>query len=601
MYDRKMVQFKQVGILLITIVILLTAQGRVWAATDQAELGKLLPLVGGALVAAGEHDWKQASTDVDQFEVLWQALKPPASQLTDDVASALIEAKQALKEAETKPELTSAAVSKLTKAAGSFVASQQAAVNSGAGVDGKAAALKLLPILQQSAEEIAVPNWEQAGKHYKQFLSQWSKAESLIRTDNPSVYGDMEIKISLARISIQADPPQAEAALHAITELMQEITGYSDGTIQQLDGGETGQSVLDAILLLQRAESAISSGQTADAIEQIQAFIQMWPTVEGVVRTRAPEVYTRIENDMTEAASLLLSKPPRLDQALTIVTAMKVELEPFKSSSSYSAWDAGLILFREGIEALLVLAALLAFLHRTGESAKQKWIWAGTGTGLASSAGLAVLLTYTVANIAAGSTRELIEGITGLVSVVLMLTVGAWLHSKSNVKVWNQYIDKQLGSALVSGNLWSLFIIAFLSILREGAETIIFYIGMAPSIELSQLIWGVGVALAILIALGVVIIKSSVKLPIRPFLLTATIFIYYLVVKFLGQSIHALQVAGKLSAHVPGFLPTWSWIGIYPTWETMAPQLLILVFIGFQFVRTERKKKIAPSMSSKLV
>lgn len=161
----------------------------------------------------------------------------------------------------------------------------------------------------------------------------------------------------------------------------------------------------------------------------------------------------------------------------------------------------------------------------------------------------------------------------------MMLTVGRWLHGKSNTAAWNKYVDRQMQGALAKGNLWYLFFIAALAILREGAETTIFYAGMAPAIATSQLLLGIGGALAVLIVLGYAIIALSAKLPIAAFFRTATALIYYLVFRFLGESIHALQVAGKIPAHAESSLPSIGWLGLYPTWETFVPQMLILAFI----------------------
>lgn len=130
----------------------------------------------------------------------------------------------------------------------------------------------------------------------------------------------------------------------------------------------------------------------------------------------------------------------------------------------------------------------------------------------------------------------MIEGITGLVAVVMMLTIGRWLHSKSNTANWNNYVGRQVDGALAKGNLWSLSSVAALAILREGAETTIFYVGMAPSIKLSQLLLGIGCALIILGIVGYAMIALSAKLPIAAFFRTATILIYYLVFRFLGRA-----------------------------------------------------------------
>lgn len=218
-----------------------------------------------------------------------------------------------------------------------------------------------------------------------------------------------------------------------------------------------------------------------------------------------------------------------------------------------------------------------------------RWIWAGAGTGLVLSGILAVLFTTLVAAAASGSMRELLEGVTGLVAVVLMLTVGSWLHSKSNAAAWNRFVENSVGNALARGSLWSLFAVSALAILREGAETAIFYVGMAPAIETSQLLIGIGSATVILVILAFAIIKFSVRLPIRVFFLTATVLIYYLVFRFLGESIHSLQVAGKLPGHTASSLPSISWLGMYPTWETFVPQVAVLIFMVWQLVRQEMR------------
>lgn len=107
----------------------------------------------------------------------------------------------------------------------------------------------------------------------------------------------------------------------------------------------------------------------------------------------------------------------------------------------------------------------------------------------------------------------------------MMLAIGLWLHSKSNVHAWNRYIDKQMNKAIATGSIISF---AFLSIFREGAETIIFYAGMAPYMELKQLLSGIFLAILLLAAVGFVMLRHSVKLPMTLFFKVATILIYAL-------------------------------------------------------------------------
>lgn len=203
------------------------------------------------------------------------------------------------------------------------------------------------------------------------------------------------------------------------------------------------------------------------------------------------------------------------------------------------------LFLREGLEIILILAALLAFLKQSGNKDKRSWIWGGAAAGVIASVGLAFLLTSVLSAATSAQNREFMEGITGLVAVVLMFTVGAWLHGKSTIKNWNNYIKDTVGTAVARGSLWSLAGVAFLTVVREGAETIIFYVGMAPSIETNTLLSGIGVASLILVVLGVAIMYFSIKIPVRTLFLGITVLIYYLAFKFTGESIHALQVVGK--------------------------------------------------------
>ena len=104
--------------------------------------------------------------------------------------------------------------------------------------------------------------------------------------------------------------------------------------------------------------------------------------------------------------------------------------------------DAALILLREGLEALLVVVALLTFLKKSGNAAKQPWIWAGVGAGLTMSVLLAIAIQLIFGNVINPGNRELIEGITGLVAASMLIYVSYWMHSKSSAGAWQRYIKK---------------------------------------------------------------------------------------------------------------------------------------------------------------
>ncbi|NUU60339.1 FTR1 family iron permease [Paenibacillus agri] len=573
-------------VLICMLLILPAAAG--FAAEGSARHDELLPPVGSALVEAGQSRWSDAATDVETFAALWRtanagtpdpALAGPAAA----VDAALTEAASTLKAGGGEP--AKRALSTLARAVDAYVT---AAGDSGgdSAAAGRSAAEKLLPAAKTARDAAQSADWVAAEKAYSALTSGWKPVERAIRKDNPAVYGMLETKMSLLRIALQAEPRREESARSEAKALYQLLADYGQGkAVAAPNTAGEDTSIEGLIAYLKQASAAATDGDSAKAAAIMEQFITVWPMAEGQVQIASPKVYASIENESAAVTGYLLSNPPKLERALSTLDQMTAELTPLAGEAHYTAWDAALILLREGLEAILVLSALLAYVKRGNQQGAQKWIWSGAVAGLAGSAILAVLLYYAISKAAAGSTREMIEGVTGLAAVVMMLTIGRWLHSKSNTASWNNYVGRQVDGALAKGNLWSLFLVSLLAILREGAETTIFYVGMAPAIKTSSLLIGIGSALLILIILGYAIIALSAKLPIGAFFKTATVLIYYLVFRFLGESIHSLQVAGKIPSHVQEGFPSVGWLGLYPTWETLLPQLIVLLFILWEMLR----------------
>ncbi|WP_209876106.1 FTR1 family iron permease [Paenibacillus silagei] len=578
------------ALLLLCLLVLLPGAP---ASASGAPLDELLPPVGSALVEAGQSRWEAAAADVESFAALWRSANgskpdPALAGPAAEVDAALAAAAEALAGGGGAP--AKAALSTLARSVDAFVTAAAGEGGGDTGAAGRAAAAKLLPAAERTRDAARSADWAAAAEAYRAVVNGWTPVERGIRADNPAVYGLLETKMSLLRIALQAEPVRGEAAQAEAEALVTLLSGYSEGKAVDTGGAPAEPASIEGLIsYLKQASASAQASDSAAAADIMEQFIAAWPSAEGQVQLASPKVYASIENTSTAVTGYLLSSPPKLDQALSLMDTMLSELTPLAGEQTYTAWDAALILLREGLEAILVLAALLAYLRREAVPAARRWVWSGAAAGLAASIGLAVLLTYSLSQAASGGARELIEGITGLVAVVMMLTVGRWLHGKSSTAAWNKYVDRQMQGALAKGNLWYLFFIAALAILREGAETTIFYAGMAPAIDTSQLLLGIGSALVILIILGYAMIALSARLPVAAFFRAATVLIYYLVFRFLGESLHALQIAGKLPAHNGHSLPSIGWLGMYPTWETTIPQLLVLVFILWELLRSRRR------------
>lgn len=246
-----------------------------------------------------------------------------------------------------------------------------------------------------------------------------------------------------------------------------------------------------------------------------------------------------------------------------------------------------LIIVREGFEAILVIGALISYLVKSGNKDKVHIIYKSTFGALVASLITAIAIKM-IFNIS-GASQEVLEGVTMLIAVAVLFSVSYWLISKSETKKWQQYIEGKMAASLSTGNKFALGFAAFLAVYREGAETALFYqalgSGAQPG-ELGMITLGFVVGCVVLVGLFALIRYGGMKIPLKPFFLTTSILLYYLAFVFAGQGINELQAGGVVSSTTISF-PTISFLGIYPTIESVSLQALLLsvVILGWGYQR----------------
>ena len=437
----------------------------------------------------------------------------------------------------------------------------------------------------QARQQLTAGNVDGARQSYQAFRDRWRQIEDGIKDLSGSDYTAIETAMREARVALAAEPfdaTRADAALDALHETNEHFYAAAGASPQaaQPANGSDAERLRALVGELDAAHSALSRGDTATALTAVQTFQRDWPAAEGLVKVKARPVYTATEDDMATAEAMLTGPAPRPTEADAVIVRMRDRLAPIaESGTSYGVFDAFIIMLREGLEALLVVGALVAFLKRSGNSEKQPWIWGGAAVGVVLSIALAFVLQQVFSRAGAGLGSELVEGIVGLGAAVMLFYVSYWLHSKARLSVWQKYIRERSTAALAGGSMFSLGMLALLAVFREGAETAVFYLGIAPSILPSDLAVGLGLGVVTLIAVGIATISIGLRLPLRPFFLASSVLIYYLGFKFVGMGLHALQVSGVLPA-TPAPLPGSDFLGVYPTWETALPQLLLLIAAG---------------------
>jgi high-affinity iron transporter len=255
-----------------------------------------------------------------------------------------------------------------------------------------------------------------------------------------------------------------------------------------------------------------------------------------------------------------------------------------------------MIMLREGLEAILIIGALLTFLSRIGASERRRDIHLGVGAAIALSLVTAVLLE-TVFRFTPAE-QEVLEGFTMLVAVAVLFYVSYWLLSKMEVQKWTGFVRGQVQQAVTGGSALALASAAFLAVYREGFETVLFYKALFVSggeNPMVPVLSGMAAGGVLLGGVYLAINRYGVRLPLRPFFAVTSAFLYYTAFVFAGKGIAELQAGGMVSTTV---LPGWPRLpifGIYPTVETLIAQgalvFLALVAMAVIAVRGQREAR----------
>ena len=255
------------------------------------------------------------------------------------------------------------------------------------------------------------------------------------------------------------------------------------------------------------------------------------------------------------------------------------------------------IIVREGLEAILVIAAIIAYLVKSGNSRSVKNVYIGAVAGIAASFAAAAILAWAKqAFVGAGLAQEIIEGITALIAVCVLFYVSNWMISKAEAASWSRFIDGKVQSSVEQGSSFALAFTAFLSVFREGAEVVLFYQPMLSEGNPGMVWAGFGTGCVLLVFVYLAITKLSIKLPIKVFFTATSILMAVMCVSFLGSGIKELAEGNvfDLTLRVPG-IPENDVIqifGIYPWLETLVPQLVLAIVLLVTFLIAHYRGKL---------
>jgi high-affinity iron transporter len=345
------------------------------------------------------------------------------------------------------------------------------------------------------------------------------------------------------------------------------------------------RSQLDSAYML--ARSGDPSASTA-AFDAYMTFEQ----VERGVRAKNPTLAAELERDF---ASLRAAVGNTMDakRLQEIRQQLDIGLERAEVTARDSLSPANLalqsfiIILREGLEAILIVGALMTFLVKMGASHRKRDINLGVGAALGASVATAVAIE-TVFHLSPAR-QEMLEGVTMVVAAIVLFYVSYWVLSKMEVVKWNHFVKSKVNDALTSGSSLALASAAFLAVYREGFETVLFYKalfltgGDHSGVPITV---GILAGAAVLVAVYVAISRFGVRLPLKPFFAVTSAFLYYMAFVFAGKGVAELQAGGLLPTTVVSWVPRLPALGIYPTLESSLAQAVLLALLLLALIWT---------------
>ncbi|NNG58793.1 FTR1 family protein [Sphingomonas paucimobilis] len=346
---------------------------------------------------------------------------------------------------------------------------------------------------------------------------------------------------------------------------------------------------------LAESVAAARRGDTRMAKElALSAYLDGFEPIEPTLTARDATLMGRIEGAMGEfRAAIDRGAPPNdLAEKAMVLGGLfddaEAALAPDAATEASTFLGAFTILLREGLEALLIVVAMIAFLRKAERGEALRYVHGGWIGALVAGGITWAVATYAIG--ISGASRELTEGFGSLFAAVVLLSVGIWMHGKAQADQWQRYIREKMSRALSGGSGWFLFGLAFVVVYREVFETILFYAALSAQGNNAMLLAGAGTAIGLLGVIAWAMLRYSRKLPIAQFFRYSSWLMAALTVVLAGKGVAGLQEAGLINIAPLADVPRLSMLGLFPTWQSVLAQLLMAVAIAVGFAWNRRNQ-----------
>lgn len=379
-------------------------------------------------------------------------------------------------------------------------------------------------------------------------------------------------------------------------ELKTLVDGQSLSAIRTYEPDSSNEKAIDkAKSLLAKAHDLCLASDLEGADKLVTlAYLEGIEPYEFELKKTNPELIPVIEKQIAKIHETIQNK----EAAQTVRELKKLDELLGKVESSvggkdykplFSAFMTLSILMREGLEALLVIIIFMNILSVTNLEQWKKYVH----LGWISAIGVGVLLWMGLGEIIKSSKlkMELLEGSLTITAVFLLVYVGFWLHKKSSIEQWKEFIQQKIKSETGKASFWGIFSLSFLVVFREIFESILFI----STVDIQSrgehrlyILLGCLIAFALIIVLYFIFTKVSKNIPFKKIINFSIAILSVLAVTLIGKGIHSFQEAGIINQSFLNFEAI-DLLGIFPTWQTLSAQIAMIIFLWFLYKKLQTK------------
>ena len=396
---------------------------------------------------------------------------------------------------------------------------------------------------------------------------------------------------------------KSDASLRGRVPDLAALAGLTATTLGQQIGQDNADAVIAYLRAHPEAVTAAKAGSLAVAHQRLQeslaayqsgdreaakklalsAYLDGFEPVEPALAARDATLMGRIETEMGKLRAMIGRGEPvaavkeQIAVLDTLFSDAEDVLSPDAASTASTFIGAFTILLREGLEALLIVVAMIAFLRKADRGEMVRHVHGGWVAALIAGGITWAIATFFIG--VSGASRELTEGFGSLFAAVVLLSVGIWMHGKSQAGEWQRYITETLGKALSRSSAWFLFGLAFIVVYREVFETILFYAALTTQGSSAVILAGAGSAIVTLGLIAWAMLRFSARLPVSEFFKYSSALIAILAVVLAGKGVAALQESGMIDIAPLAQMPRIPVLGLFPTVESIGAQLLTMAIV----------------------